>query len=191
MSKPAKALETCFESPSQQWAEFLERFSKTPQRIAYHPSAYQDLRPLLYWKSEGLNDRGIESPTDYQEPDLWVFSDYFPDATSSFFDSRTLHVDDRTVISILDFCEIRPVPSEFEFRVNRDYTDLPDSPATGKAVWFRVRVDSDQMESYEVDAIYFFYENVNLIHQLFMRHKVPVSHLAWKRDGGSGAGGGN
>ena len=190
MSKPAKALEACFESASPKWREFLSRFAKTPQRVAYYPSAGRDLRPLLYWKAEGLKDRGIEPPAEYNEPDLWLFSDYFPDAAANFFDTRTLHFDDRTWIRILDFCEIRPVPGEFEFRVNRDYTDLSSSHATGKAVWFRAQVASDRMESYEVDAIYFFYENVNLISQLFMRHKVPVTHLAWKRDGGSGNGGG-
>lgn len=189
MSDPAEALEACFESPSPQWVEFLERFSKTPQRVAYYPSAYQDLRPFLYWKAAGLRHQGIELPVDYEEPNLWVFSDYFPNASSTLFDTKELHRDEHTVIRILDFCEICSVPDKFEYRVNKAYTDLPSSHATGKAVWFRAQVDSDRMGPYETDAIYFFYENVNLIDQLFMRHMVPVSHLAWKRDG-AGLGGG-
>ena len=187
--QPYESLEVCFRSQSPEWRRFLSRFAKTTQQVAYYPSAYRDLRPLLNWKTEGLRHQGIEVPIEYHEPDLWVFSDYFPQTGSAIFDAETLHDDGRTTIRSLDSCEIHPVAGEFERRVNRAYTAFPPSSATGRSMWFRVRVESDRLGTYEADGIYFFYENVNLIHQLFLRHAVPVTHLTWKRDGASFGGG--
>lgn len=55
--------------------------------------------------------------------------------------------------------------------------------------YLRIRVENSVTGSHEVDAIYFCYENVNLIQQFFLRHEIPISHLVWIRDG-SGFGGG-
>ncbi|MEI6389831.1 MAG: hypothetical protein WCT12_01890 [Verrucomicrobiota bacterium] len=152
----------------------------------------------------------------YEEPDLFIFSDYFfHDPEKNFWDfcakglakllgqSQTsddppgrpsfrrirLHADARTTICACQFCEIAPDPAYYRYELLQEYLSFKPSKSTGRAFYFRASIESDRLGTYELDAIYFAYNNVNLLQQLFLRHEVPLSHLCWLSDG-SGKGGG-
>ena len=188
-STAAESLSTCFQSVSPEWMAFLARFADTDQEIAYYPSAGLDFHPALYWKKEGMRLVLSEVPEGYSEPDLWIFSDYFHSGQPDLFDRDFLHRDDRTTMRFESICEISADPEHFLYRHNRNYTGHQSSALTGRAFYFRALVESHKLEPYHFDGIYFYYENVNLLDQFFLRHSVPVSHLVWKRDG-AGFGGG-
>lgn len=186
--KDIDILKFSFYSPSDLWNNF-----STPDgslNTLYYPSAGEDLRPFVFSKKENLQFIGLENNTNYIEPDLFIFSDYFPYPHSRFFDNKTLFFDINTQIYIEDYCEIIPTDN-YQYRFNKKYVHFEPSLATGKAIFFRARISSHKIErSYVKHGIYFFYENVNLIEQLFIKNKMPFSHLVWRRDG-SGLGGGN
>ncbi|MFA5667943.1 MAG: hypothetical protein WC967_01775 [Balneolaceae bacterium] len=155
----------------------------------YYPSAGEDLRPFVFSKKENLEFIGLDIVNNYTEPNLFIFSDYFPFSRSQFFDSQILHRDDYTSVTIEDYCEIKPT-NKYDYNFNKKHVHFEPSLATGKAIFFKARIKSHRVnEEYFKYGIYFFYENVNLIEQLFLKNNFSFTHLIWKRDG-SGLGGG-
>jgi hypothetical protein len=182
-------LKSCFSSSSNLWKSFTNEIGEL--NTLYYPSAAVDMRPFVFSKKENLNYIGLDlTKNNYIEPNLFIFSDYFPYPTSRFFDSAYLHWDDYTEIYIEEYCELFPTDN-YNYNFNKKHVHFHPSQATGKAIFFQVKITSHKVkESYRKHGIYFFYENVNLIEQLFLINKMPFSHLVWKRDG-SGLGGGS
>jgi len=189
MQNHGQIFANCFRSTSSLWNAFLR--DKEKMRILYYPSADEDLRPLVFSNQSSLDHCDITfGEHQYEEPDLFIFSDYFPWNDRQFFDSRMLHHDDNTSIVIEEFCELKPNPDHFKYTFNREHVAFDAGIATGRAIFFKARVHSHLSDQPKIKyAIYFFFENVNLIDQLFLKYKVEISHLVWKRDG-SGLGGG-
>jgi hypothetical protein len=182
-------LNKCFHSSSELWRNFIS--SEGSLNTLYYPSAAEDLRPFVFSKSENLNYMGLgTSISEYIEPNLFIFSDYFPYPNSTFFDKRNLYTDMNTSIYVEDMCELYPTEN-YHYSFYQEHASFDPSVATGKAIFFKARITSHKIkESYYKYAIYFFYENIGLIDQLFLSHRMPFSHWVWKRDG-TGLGGGN
>jgi hypothetical protein len=191
MNSVKEILGKCFNSKSNLWIQYLSE--KQDSKVLYYPSAAEDLRPLLFSLVKCLEYTNLNTKKEhYIEPDLFIFSDYFPYPESNFFDSKFLYKDCYTSLYLDDFCELTPDSEHYNYLLEKHYVHFPQSKATGKAVFFKVKIDSHIMpdEAIFKYGIYFFYENVNLISELLLRHSLPVSHIVWKRDG-SAFGGGN
>ena len=135
---------------------------------------------------------GYTSTEPVVSPNLFIFSDYYPYNNGSLFDSEWLHCDDRTSILLESFCELRPNPAHYRYHFERDHVHFDGSIATGRALFFRANLWSHtfkQKTEKTVYGLYFFYENTNVIDQLFLRYGVDIPYLVWKRDG-TGLGGG-
>jgi hypothetical protein len=182
-------LKNSFNSSSNLWNNFIA--SEGDLNTLYYPSAGEDLRPFVFSKKENLDFMGLNmANNNYIEPSFFIFSDYFPYPNSRFFDSKYLYSDNYTSIYIEDFCELFPA-DHYRYTFDEKNVHFKPSQATGKAIFFKAKINSHKVqESFYRYAIYFFYENVGLIHQLFLINKMPFSHIVWKRDG-SGLGGGN
>ena len=182
-------LKSCFYSSSNLWESFTNEVGEL--NTLYYPSAGEDMRPFVFSKKENLIFMGLDlTKNNYIEPNFFIFSDYFPFPNSRFFDSNYLYWDNYTKIYIEDYCELFPT-NNYKYSFNKKNVHFEPSQATGKAIFFRTKITSHKVkESYCKYGIYFFYENVNLIEQLFLKNKMSFSHLVWKRDG-SGLGGGN
>jgi len=181
----------CFKSSSALWQDYLAE--EDNPRILYYPSSGEDMRPLVFSDPDCLKYAGVKIADDYAEPELFIFSDYYPHEHSRFFDSKLLHCDNNTSVVIDELCEIFPNSENYNYVFNREFVHFEAGAATGRAVFFQGHVRSHKFRgrrSKPISVLYFFYENVNLIDQLFLRHKLPVSHLVWKRDG-TGFGGGS
>lgn len=182
-------LNSCFHSTSTLWQSFASKIGNL--NTLYYPSAGEDMRPFVFSNKENLIFMGLDvSKKQYEEPDFYIFSDYFPFSNARFFDSKCLHRDSYTEVFIQDYCELLPT-NNYIYGFNKEYVHFEPSQATGKAIFFKAKVTSHKVkEPYYKYGIYFFYENVNLIEQLFLKNKLTFSHVVWKRDG-SGFGGGS
>jgi len=204
MNTYSETFSKCFHADNTTlWDGFIEHFSATPGHVCYYPSAGSDFRPLVYQQIAGMeeleligNNRASVGASDapevpgseYTAPNLWIFSDFCispPDWLASGVQHRDAKVD----IETLAITEIHPDARHFNMQVNEAYLSRPISNVTGRAFFLRLVVRNAVIGEVEVDALYFCYENINLIHQFFLRHQVPVSHLVWVRDG-AGFGGG-
>ena len=182
-----KTLKNLFSSSSRLWSSFIEKEKEL--NTLYYPSAGEDLRPFVFSKEENLDFLGLDNIQSYKEPDLFIFSDYFPFENSQFFDSKKLRCDNYTSIIIDDYCELTPT-NQYDYKFNKKHVSSEPSLATGKAIFFKAKITSHRVkDEYFKYGIYFFYENTNLIEQLFLKNNFPISHIVWKRDG-SGLGGG-
>lgn len=189
MTQHRSILDNCFSSSSTLWKEFLQEDEEL--NTLYYPSAGEDLRPFAFSKKECLNYTGANINQDsYREPNFFIFSDYFIGTRSKLFDTRILHFDAYTSIYIEDFCELNPKSPAFIYNFNREYVAFDAAPMTGKAIFFKARIESHVLkDSFERYGVYFLYENVNLIEQLFLKHNLEINHLVWNNDG-CGLGGG-
>ncbi|MCS6988042.1 MAG: hypothetical protein NZM06_00805 [Chloroherpetonaceae bacterium] len=178
--RASEALELCFSAKkSEIWKKFLDRLASSKQRVAYYPSAGDDFDAISVLLDSTM-------PDVYVKPDIFIFSDY-----SNMYISHadfekcetTIRLCNRN-LRIKNCCELEPNPAHYDYFFNAEYTAFGKQESTGKAFYFQA-----DYELYPVDCIYFFYENVNLLSQFFVRHNVNISHLIWKRDG-SGLGGG-
>jgi len=173
----------CFISDAPLWNQFIGESGKL--NILYYPSAGKEHEIFEYCSSSHC--RSLYSDIKYDEPDLFLFSDYFEDLTYLFNNGKMCGSKNYT---ILEMCELKPA-DHFQIYCNTQYAIFNAGPSFGKAIFFKVKINGYlDDESYIKNGIYFFYENVNLIDQLFIRNKLPLTHLVWKRDG-SGLGGGS
>lgn len=180
-------LKSCFHSDASLWQQFNPEGGEL--HTFFYPSAGSDFRPFVFAKRENLKIKGYADAATFLEPNLFIFSDYYPQLTEGLFDSEYLYQDEHTQIAIEDACELFP-SERYVYHFNTEYVHFADRARPGKAVFFKAKIVSHQVEQpYFRYGIYFFYENVNLIQQLFLKNKMPFSHLAWKRDGSDFGGG--
>jgi hypothetical protein len=202
MNTHSAILSKCFRAEDHSlWDDFIQRFSATPGHVCYYPSAGSDFRPLVYQQVDALNalaehddlSRNKDAPPsispNYVTPNLWLFSDYCGVYVPKWMQAGVQRDDGRTRIRTLAMTELYPIARMVNFRLNSQYVHFPGSEVTGRAFYLRLEIESNLMPPFQADVIYCCYENVNLIHQLLLRHQLRVSHLVWVCDG-SGFGGG-
>jgi len=198
----ANALECCFTSESPYWRKFLHGIQRTAQKVAWYPSSGYDFYPMLYFKKHTFETMNINIDLScYEEPDLFIFSDYNPD---NYINEPLIcdpprirwHEHRNHSIDVNYQFEISPKENCFQYLINREYADFPPQYDTFKALCACLNITcydiverDGQCRVWQTYAIFFYCENVNFLSQFILRQNVSVSHLVWKRDG-SGLGGG-
>ena len=166
--------------------KFLDDFNGEP-RIAWYPSAGKDFRALFYLnpKYSYLHPTIVKEP---QPPDLFLFTDYFPWQNSSFLDNTIIYSDDRTSIFIESIEEL----PRLKLPLHNEIVDFPlGSSATDRAVFLKIRIESDKLGSITYPVLYAFAENETFYCKKIIPNKATISHIIHVRYGGSGGGGGS
>jgi len=186
-------LKQCFsvtQGDAKLWENYLSQTDEV--RCLYYPSACDDFRPFLFTDPECQAYTGYTPPLGYEAPNLFIFSDYLPGRRGENFYSNVLWADKNTRIEVDSLCVLTPNPTYYQYFFERSHTHFDEGLFAGKVVFFSARVHSHtfQTKSFkQVYALYFVCENSNVIEQLFMRYKIDIPFIAWKRDG-TGLGGG-
>jgi len=164
---------------------WIDSFEGEP-RIAWYPSAGEDFRDLLYLSPEysRLNPaNGIEPDA----PDIFIHSDYFPWDSSEFLDSRKLHLDDNTSITLK---AIEELPS-CVLPLDPEVVDSPEgSVATGRVLFLEIEVKSEKLGQYTRPVLYVFSENGAFCAERIIPEGGWLSHIVHVRFGGGLGGGG-
>jgi len=169
-----------------QLEKFLADFHGEP-RIAWYPSAGEDFRALLYLHPNFSNLHPA-SEHEPQAPDLFIFTDYYPWQNSTFLDNRTIYSDDRTHIYIESIEEL----PRLNLPVHDEIVDFPlGSRATDRAVFLKIRIESDKLGSISYPVLYAFAENESFYSRKLIPNKASITHLIHVRYGGGCGGGGN
>ena len=155
-------------------------------RVCWYPSAGQDFRDLLYLSRAYSTEYPGLLP-DPEPPELFLHTDYFPWTGSTFLDSRTVHLDDRTGITVESIEEL----PRCDLTLDDQIVDFPQgSVATGRVIFMWVRVESDQLGEQRVPVIYAFVENAAFCSDVMLPNAARISHLVHVRYGGGCGGGG-
>jgi len=168
-----------------QLKKFLDDFKGEP-RIAWYPSAGEDFRALLYLHPNftHLHPAALQEP---QPPDLFLFTDYFPWQNSSFLDNRTIYSDSSTQIFIESIEEL----PRLNLPLNDEIVHFPKgSTATDRAVFLKVRIESDKLGSITYPVLYAFAENETFYCKKLIPNKATITHVIHVRYGGGCGGGG-
>ena len=169
-----------------QLKKFLDDFDGEP-RIAWYPSAGEDFRALLYLHPNFSNSHPA-SGHEPQAPDLFLFTDYFPWQNSSFLDNTIIYSDDRKSIFIESIEEL----PRLKLPLHNEIVDFPlGSSATDRAVFLKIRIESDKLGSITYPVLYAFAENETFYCKKIIPNKATISHIIHVRYGGSGGGGGS
>jgi hypothetical protein len=165
---------------------WLDRFEGTP-RIAWYPSAGQDMRDLLYLSPQYAS-RFPGTEPDPRCPDIFLHTDYFPWRDSTFLDSYQVHDDGRTSVRI---AHIEQLP-RLDLPLDRQLVHIPEgSSATGRVVFLELDVRSNLLGQFTVPLIYAFVENSAFCALKLLPNRAAISHLIHVRYGGGVGGGGS
>ena len=173
-----------FSSQDGLWEQFIEEH--TIRNVLYYPSADEDFLCIEHTHLDTVHRNGLNAGLSYDTPDLYIFSDYYPHHKTAFVDRGGVDLGNQKIVGIEEITELQINPNEYNFHLNPAYQDFtPNSEYFGKAFYFKMVFQSsgNQANTYFIHGVYLFAENVNVFDQLFLRHKLPVSHLIWKRDG--------
>ncbi len=166
--------------------KLIDDFKGEP-RIAWYPSAGEDFRALLYLHPN-FSQLHPASEQEPQPPDLFLFTDYFPGRNSTFMDNRTIYSDSRTTVHI-DHIEELP---RLNLPLHNELVHfLEGSTATDRAVFLKIRIDSDKLGSISYPVVYAFAENETFYCNKLVPNKATISHIIHVRYGGGCGGGGN
>jgi hypothetical protein len=180
-----------FTSHNGMWEQFIEEH--TIKNVLYYPSADEDFLCIEHTHIDTVHRNGLNAGLSYDTPDLYIFSDYYPRQETAFVDRGGVDLGNQKIVGIEEITELQINPYEFDFKLNPAYRDFTPNPEYfGRAYYFKMVFQSsgNYANTYFIHGVYLFAENVNVINQLFLRHKLPLSHLIWKRDG-TGLGCGN
>jgi hypothetical protein len=180
-----------FSSQDGLWEQFIEE--QSIENVLYYPSAHEDFLCIEHTHVDTVHRNGLNAGLSYDTPDLYIFSDYYPHHKTAFVERGGVNLGNHKMIGIEEITELQINPNEYNFHLNPAYQDFTPNPEYfGRAFYFKMVFQSlgNQANTYFIHGVYLFAENVNVIDQLFLRHKLPLSHLIWKRDG-TGLGCGN
>lgn len=165
--------------------QWLSKHKGNP-RIAWYPSAGEDLRDLLYLSSS-FAQRMPAMAIEPSPPDLFLHTDYFPWSTSSFLDSNFVYQDSRTTVLIKSIEEL----PRYNLPLDSKIVDFPDgSHATGRVLFLQIEVSSHVLGNFSVPLIYAFIENSVFCSQCIIPNGGKISHVIHIRYGGGCGGGG-
>ena len=166
--------------------KFIDTFKGEP-RIAWYPSAGVDFRALLYLSPKYAASYPVEVE-EPQTPDIFLFTDYFPNQYSNFLDNRTIFWDGRTEIFVE---HIEELPRLNLLPLHPELVDLPEgSIATDRSVFLIIKVSSNTLGTFSFPVIYAFAENETFYCKKMIPFKARISHVIRIRYGGGIGGGG-
>lgn len=120
--------------------KYLDSLEGEP-RIAWYPSAGEDMRDLLYL-SRAYKLQNPASQKEPEPPTFFLHTDYFPWSTSTFLDTPIVHTDERTTITVKSIEELPRLELPLDSR-------LVDSPrgrrVTGKVAFMELDVQSARL----------------------------------------------
>lgn len=170
-----------------QFKKWLDEFIGEP-RIAWYPSAGKDFRALLYLHP-GYAMSHPASETEPPGPDLFLFTDYYPWGYSTFMDNRILYSDSRTLV-VVD--HIEELPKLDLLPLHRELVHFTEgSIATDRAVFLKIRIDSDKLGTLVYPVVYAFAENETFFCRKMVPNDAIISHIIHVRYGGGCGGGGS
>src|SRR5271157_4235922 len=135
------------------FCKWLDSFKGEP-RIAWYPSAGEDFRDLLYLNRKYSEINPPSSP-EPPPPDIFLHTDYFPHSSSTFLDSRIIHSENRTTITVKSIEEL----PRCDLPLDPKIVDLQGSIATGRVVFLEIDVQSNVLGSFSCPVLYVFAEN--------------------------------
>ena len=183
-TKVNSKLAKIFTSKTGLWEQFIEE--QPIKNVLYYPSAHEDFLCIEHTHIDTVHRNGLNAGLSYETPDLYIFSDYYPGQETAFVDLGGVDLGNQKIVCIEEITELQINPNEFDFKLNPAYRDFTPNPEYfGRAFYFKMVFQSlgNHANTYFIHGVYLFAENVNVIDQLFLRHKLPLSHLVWKRDG--------
>jgi hypothetical protein len=170
---------------SGQLKKFIDEFEGEP-RIAWYPSAGTDFRALLYLHPS-YSQLHPATENEPAQPDIFLFTDYFPWQNSTFLDSKTIYSDSRTYVTIEHMEEL----PQLNLPLNREIVHFTEgSAATDKVIFLKVRIHSDKLGNITYPVIYAFAENETFYCKKMIPNKASISHIIHVRYGGGLGGGG-
>jgi len=166
--------------------KFVDKLNGNP-RIAWYPSAGEDFRPLLYLHPNfsKLNPGIHQEP---KAPDIFLFTDYFPGRLPTFLKSKNIYSSKKTTI-LIEHIEV--LPNLNLLPLHKELVQFQrGGQATDKAVFLKIKIDSDRLGSIIYPVVYAFAENETFYCKKLIHHNAKISHIIHVRYGGGCGGGG-
>lgn len=141
----------------------------------------------MLYTSEKYAELNPASGKEPKSPDIFIFTDYWGLEYSSFLDTPLIYEDENTKITVVssellpDLVLLRPA----------DIVVYPElNSVSNKVAFLNVRVESDELGTFEVPVIYAFVVNEEFMSKVIIPNNGKLSHIIKIRYGGGLGGGG-
>lgn len=166
-------------------SNYIETLKNEP-RIAWYPSAGTDFRALMFL-SEKYTKTDRATKKDPEQPDIFIFTDYFPWSSSTFLDDKIIYKDQKTTITIRDLEEL----PNLGLPLHNDIIDFPKGgKANNRVIFMNIDVKSSFLGDITYPVIYAFVENEAFCGEIALPNNSKFSHIINIRYGGGLGGGG-
>lgn len=176
------------------FSQFLETMSEEP-RIAWYPSAMNDMRPMMYYSKPFMNMVGIDMPEE-ELPELFIYTDYAPwgeKYLAELFEDRIYpNFEGYTHVRILHYERLNERIEDGLGELAKGCVSFKNRlPHHGEIYYFDLEIESDLLGVIRVPLLYAFVTNESFYFYQLFRHKVQICHLVLVRYGGSLGGASN
>lgn len=170
-----------------QLRNFLDNFKGEP-RIAWYPSAGEDFRALFYLHpSFSMSHPVKEQVQEPKPPDIFLFTDYYPWQNPNFLNNGRIYDDGRTTV---DIEHIEELP-RLNLPLHNELVDFPEgSTATDRAVFLKINITINRLETISYPVLYAFSENETFYCKKLVPNNSTITHIIHVRYGGGLGGGG-
>ena len=179
-----------------EFRRWIEKFDGEP-RIAWYPSARQDLRDLLYLHPRYSRNNPAKEP-EPRGPDIFLHTDYdtisynlndsWPWTAASLLRyGNIIYNDKRTSVSITSLEEL----PRCHLPLDPEIVHFPGrNQDSGRVVFLKISVSSKALGNFSYPLVYAFVENAAFCAKKILPNDGRISHLMHVRYGG-GLGGGS
>lgn len=166
--------------------KFIDNFKGEP-RIAWYPSAGTDFR-ALFFLHPSFSQQHRASEAEPQVPDIFLFTDYFPWKEHTFMNNEIIYSDDRTTVIIEHLEELPRLNLPLHEQIIHYHRG---SSKTDRAVFLKIRIESNRLGSFSFPVVYAFAENEAFYCNKLVPNEATISHIIHVRYGGGYGGGGS
>jgi hypothetical protein len=141
--------------------------------LLWYPSAGKDFRDIIEFSPARLKDR--YDPYNIEVPDIYLHTDY--NAHSVELNPGIIYQDAHTCVTINQVHKLE-VTRNIAYDNHSPYADRPYLlPIEPQAFLLMVTNKSDSYGSVVRPVIYFYFENINFLKEVLLRHQIKVSHF--------------
>ena len=165
---------------------FIQKYEgKNEPRICWYPSAGVDFRALMYLHP-AFNMISPAIKQDPQPPDIFLYSDYSIFKTSTLLDSKVIHMDKSTVVTVGAIEELQKIGTSLHPEI---LTFPEENTLTGRVLFLTINIKSNKFGRISSPVVYVFAENEAFCGEKLIPLNARLSHIVHVRYGGGFGGG--
>lgn len=166
---------------------YLDSLAKEP-RIAWYPSANDDMRPMMFFSERFMDLVGLEMPQE-ELPDLYIYTDYYPKGVckgimDKLFKDRSYwgsSGENSTCIKVIHHEKLMGRLDDGMDKAKGCVRHTAHLPHHGEIHFIEIELTSTVFGLIRARMLYLFVTNESFCARQLLPNKVEISHLVYQK----------